>query len=258
MTDFEKSIKRNMTCEKFDEIRDQPYADCEKFNEIRGQFYDDGKNIFPYKYGEVSSWLTWNRDENGQMAQVKPPTRWEIYDGPLDKWDDKYASRITTDIIFLGLNLAGDGKPFIGPSFQNARGEKVSFYTFFNTSAEGAYFTDIIKPDKRILDNVKKPSNGTAVKEFINNHPLGRECLKDNIRLFKEELDFIGAKTPLLIVFGDYDKWIREQGSEIISIDRFKAIINIWHYAYTKRPEISNEKYKNDTRKKLAQFITIP
>jgi hypothetical protein len=255
MTDFENEIgrKRNMTCEKFDEIREQ--------------FYGDGKNIFKYKYGEVSSWLTWNRNENNQIAKVEPPTPEytkgkQLYDGPIDKWDDKYASRITTDIIFLGLNMSGDGTPFIDskgnkwPSFQNARGNESIIHTFFNTSAEGAYFTDIIKPDSRLLNNIGKPADSKEVRKIIETR---RDILNDHVRLFEKELKFIGANKPLLIVFGNDANWALRNGLDDNFLkERFYEIIKILHYTYPRRSGMSNEEYKNDTRKKLAQFITIP
>jgi hypothetical protein len=122
MTDFKKSIKREMTREKFAEIRDHVYG--------------DGRNTFDYTYGHVASWLAWNRNERGGMASVSPPSieytqRGRYYDGPIDTWDQdkasagrRVSSRITTDIVFLGLNLSGDGRPPFPHTFQNARGKK--------------------------------------------------------------------------------------------------------------------------------------
>ena len=56
MTDFEKTIKREMTRDKFLKIRDHVYG--------------DGKNTYDYTYGQVASWLTWNRDEKGKILSV--------------------------------------------------------------------------------------------------------------------------------------------------------------------------------------------
>ena len=252
---FEKSIKREMTRDKFVEIRDHVYG--------------DGINTFNYTYGEVSSWLTWNRNENGQIASVQPPTaeythRGHKYDGPIDKWDqDKlpgFASRITTDVVFVGLNMAGDGTPFkdsagnIWTSFQNARGHRKIVHTFFNTAAEGAYFTDIIKPDKRFLNNIGNPANSTEVMQIVG---ARRDVLNDHIRLFIKELDFIGAVKPLLIVFGSQAAWILNQGMDNnFRKKRFSDIVEIWHYAFVNKG--GDEGYKEDTRRKLAPYIMIP
>jgi hypothetical protein len=260
MTNFEKSIKREMTQKKYDAIREHVYG--------------DGKNTFDYIYGAVSSWFIWNRDKNNNLASAIPPDhrfvggRWKsIYDGSIENWSDWLASKITTDIVFLGLNMSGDGKMELDlngkriPYFQNARGHGKIVDTFFNTKAEGAYFTDIIKPDKRILENVENPSKGDLVKKFIAKTELGRKCLKDHIQIFKEELEYIGAVKPLLIVFEDlkHEKegdisWILKQ--EGLS-SKFLAIVKIMHYSSFPKGSFY-EGFKNDTRQKLKDFITIP
>jgi hypothetical protein len=253
MTDFEKkTIKREMTREKFLEIRDHIYGDGNTFN---------------YTYGQVSSWLTWNRNKNGKISNKPPPfveftQRGHYYDGPIDNWDhDKllpvecqFSSRITTDIVFIGLNMSGNGTPADWPSFQNARGHRRIVETFFGTAAEGAYFTDIIKPDKRFLNNVETPANSAEVMRIIK---ARRDVLKEHINLFKSELDFIGAVNPLLVVFGNDANWILEQGmGNYYLTKKFYAIVNILHYgAY---PNGGDEGYKNGTRRKLKTYITIP
>jgi hypothetical protein len=135
MTDFEKKINRTVKKEKFEEIRDHVYG--------------DGKNTFSYTYGDVASWFTWNRKTNGQIANVPPPIpeltkKGHYYDGPIGTWDgDKlpvglsFSPRITTDIVFLGLNMSINGTPGNLPPFQNARGHRKIVKTFFGTEAEG-------------------------------------------------------------------------------------------------------------------------
>jgi hypothetical protein len=253
MTNFEKSIKREMTREKFEEIRDHVYG--------------DGKNTFKYTYGDVSSWFTWNRDENGKILEVEPPIhkwteRGHKYDGPIENWDGekvpaerRVSSRITTDIVFIGLNMSGDGGRSGFPVlFQNARGHRRIVETFFNTAAEGAYFTDIIKPDRRFLDNIGNPANAKEVLQIVKSQP---EILKEHIRLLKEELAFIGAKNPLLIVFGNDANWILEQGFQynILRKNQFHAIVKI--LAYSAYPKGGDEGFKNDTKEKLKEYITI-
>jgi len=263
MTDFEKSIKREMTREKFLEIRDHKYG--------------YGINILKYTYGQVSSWLTWNRDEKGDIAKVDPPDpifirRKAYYDGPIDNWDkDKppaFSSKLTTDIVFLGLNMADEGKPLDwdgpadestppkGPLFQNARGVKRIVDTFSNTAAEGAYFTDIIKPDRRILEKVGKKADAKEFMRIVKTLPGVRN---EHIRLFLEELVFIGAVKPLLIVFGNDADWILRQGmSEKNLTERFHAVVKIGHYSPTNAVKGGDEGYRRETREDLVRFITIP
>jgi len=264
MTGFE--IKREMTREKFLAIRDYKYG-------------GENDTFFGYTYGNVSSWLTWNRDENGGIVKGNIPEDYSIefkdaikknvrkghfWDDPIDDWDkDKLlppdrqiTRRITTDIVFIGLNMSADGKPIPGPSFQNARGHKRIVKTFFGTEAEGAYFTDIIKSDKRFLDDVGKPADSQEVIRIIKAKP---DVLKEHIRLFKKELDDIGAVKPLLIIFGNdafnlfmegTDKYFREE--------RFHAVLKIGHYSLANAILGGDEGYKNDTINRLADYITIP
>ena len=246
MTDFENTIKREMTQKKFEEIRDHVYG--------------DGKNTYGYTYGLVSSWITWNRNENGEIAKKTPPNpkEWKfghVYDGTIDDWDQKkLSSKLTTDIVFLGLNLAGIGQPKFLHPFSNARGHRRVYKTFFNTEAEGGYFTDIIKPDKRFLNNVGKPADSKEFMKIVRSKP---DVLKEHTELFKQELDHIGAKKPLLIIFGSDAHWILEQGLDGNFLNaRFNKIIEIWHYSAQNVG--TDEEYINDTRDKLAGYITIP
>lgn len=255
MTDFEESINREMTWEKYRDIREHVYG--------------DGENTYEYTYGDVASWITWNRDGNGQIIKARPPAPEYTkppgtkYDGPISIWEQNnkpaFASRITTDIVFVGLNMSGDGRPFKDskgnewPPFQNARGHRRIYKTFFGTKAEGGYFTDIIKPDKRFLNKIGKPANSSEVMRIVSNRP---DILKEHIRLFKKELDFIGANNPLLIVFGDGAKWILDQGKDILREKKIRAVKVIWHYSYVNPG--GDEGYKNDTREKLKRYITIP
>jgi hypothetical protein len=262
MTSFEQSIKRDMT--------------RGKFLEIRGHVYGDGKNTFKYTYGAVASWFAWNRDGQGRIANVQPPSgEWGLaagghyYDGPLD-WDQdialpaeqRFSSRLTTDIVFAGLNMSGDGGDSGNVNsftpFQNARGHRRIVKTFFGTQAEGGYFTDIIKPDSRIIKMVRENNAQMAesdkVLKVLKAYP---GILREHIRLFKEELDFIGAKKPLLIVFGGGAKWVLDEGCDAGFLrTRFRAVVQILHYA--SYPRGGDEGYKIDTSIKLKDYIEIP
>jgi len=268
MTNFEKKINREMTHEKFREICDHVYG--------------DGANTWSYTYGQVSSWFTWNRDAKGKIASASlftdgdgkikkaPPDytkRGQYYDGPIYDWDHekfsaegKYHPKITTDIVFVGMNMSGEGKPHPLPFlFQNARGHRRIVKTFFDTSAEGGYFTDIIKPDKRVNAEIKKSggsfTNAAHVMRIIKKRP---DIRKDHFGLFKKELEFIGAAKPLLIVFGNDAAWLVDKGLEENHLERswFHEVVKIQHYAsYIKG---GDEAWKNDTRQKLKPYITIP
>jgi hypothetical protein len=153
--------------------------------------------------------------------------------------------------------MSRDGKP-LSPNFifQNARRHKVIIDTFKDTEAEGAYFTDILKPDNRILDEIKKAADGSEVFRGVKDR---LDILKEHFRLFNEELNLIEAVEPLLIVFGDKAEEILKLGLDngFVKKDSFRAIVKIYHYTFVFIPG-GFEAYKNDTREKLSKYITIP
>jgi hypothetical protein len=257
MTDFEKNIKRGMTREKFEKIRKEHYG--------------EGENLYDkkYTYGDVSSFLAWNRDENNEikkeiMPKDKTQRKDKIYDGDIYNWDEEKLRIITTDIVFVGLNMSDRGKPLFEDSpedfwFQNARRDKKIDHTFFNTKAEGAYFTDILKPDERLPNEKGKSSNSSKVMKIIKSQ-AGNEIVKEHLLLFKKELEVIGADKPLLIIFGGGAEFIINQGIKEGDLEEsdFYDRKTIYHYSYRYKGFHDIKKYRNDTREKLEDYITIP
>jgi hypothetical protein len=262
MTKFEESIdkKRGMSREKFEKIRKRCYG--------------EGKNLYnkTYTFGDVSSFLAWNKDKNGiiiELAKDKSQKKNNIYDGDIYNWNQKKLKIITTDIIFVGLNMSADGKPLSPDSpkdfwFQNARRHEAIVRTFAGTKAEGAYFTDIIKPDKRLPNQKGKSSDSSKVMKIIKHRP---GMVKDHLDLFKDELKYIGANKPLLIVFGNAAEWILKQGfkkdkkgKSILDKSRFHegTWVKIYHYAYYSRLKGRFKEYRERVRKKLKKYIKIP
>ena len=150
--------------------------------------------------------------------------------GDLSVFDnDKILSQLNPEIVLVGLNFSVG---FIHIPFQNFHGKgggayKIR-YALKDTSFWGAYMTDIIK------DFEEKISG--KVKDYLSKN---RDFEKQNVAVFLEELNYIGAKNPILIAFGN----------EVYSIlnrylkDKFK-IIKVPHYAnYTNK-----EKYREQIR----------
>jgi hypothetical protein len=259
MTKFENSINRNI--------------DRELFFNILEKKYGDGKNTWNYTYGDVSSWLTWVKDDQGKFQYSRSVGKgygisfldehfdsWNVNDPNRKFWEklpnlDEFLKKLTTDIIFVGLNMSGTGVPFNWPPFSNARNHRNIIKLLFNTAAEGAYFTDIIRPDKRFLDKIGKPSDSTEVIRIVNNNPA---VLKEHFILFENELDFIrvkntGAEKALLITFGNDTAKILEKGIGNGYLKKDYNVINIQHYS-----NASFDKIANDWNEKLKEFITIP
>jgi hypothetical protein len=277
MTNFEKEIdsKRGMSRKKFEEILKQHYG--------------EGKYLYnkTYTYGDVSSFLTWNRDENNKdkikildkklYKNILTQRADQINNGDIYNWDQKKLEVITTKIVFVGLNMSADGKPLTSKYkgtlpedfwFQNARRHEAIIRTFAGTKAEGAYFTDIIKPDKRIHDALKKIDKKNADSSAVMKIIRDKRCiLEDHLRLFNEELDLIVADKPLLIVFGNGAEWCLKQGfkknkqnESILDESRFHddVKVKIYHYAYYSRLEGRFEEYRDKVREQISTYITIP
>jgi hypothetical protein len=250
MTDFEKNINRNVSKDLFNKIRDHKYGN--------GDIYDH------ITYGEVSAWFTWNRDAH-KIVQVGPRGRQDFGTTKLDWEEDaklpqefQFSKKLTTDIVFVGLNMSRDILPPKWPPFSNARNHIRIIKTFFGTEAEGGYYTDIIKPDKRIKDKVENnrlnPSKGNEVMEFLIEHP---DIQEEHIKIFMNELDFIGAQKPLLIVFGRDAEKVLQQAFNKGNLDRnqFHGVVFTDHY--TSYPKGYDLGYTKIVSSDLAPYITI-
>jgi len=257
MTNFEKTIRRNVTKEHFINIINKQYG--------------DGKNTFDYKYGDVSSWFTWARDNQGKFLLYRIFDKYFI-DFNEKEWVENnkifgetqpdienIIKKLTTDILFVGLNISETGKPPESwPPFTNTRHHKNLVKLFLDTEAEGAYFTDIIKPDERIIKEITKRSktmsDGNEIRKIVEEKS---EILKEHFDIFKEELKFIGAEKPLLIVFGSVARGIMEIGfKKYLNKEQFqKDIIYIPHY----QPRIGGFKaFAKDASDKVKTYLTIP
>jgi len=95
-----------------------------------------------------------------------------------------------TNTIFVGYNIS---KKIMTPfgNFHEGKNDYRIKDAIRGTLFEGSYMTDIIK-------DFEEKSSGN-MQQYLKAHP---EFLEENIRSFIEELEFIGAKHPILIAFG--------------------------------------------------------
>jgi len=145
----------------------------EKFEEIKT------------KYGHMSSWALWkDKDEQGKEKSNMGDT--SIFETSVDS--------LNPNVVFVGLNISKKIiEPFgnFHPNYSTAHDYKIR-YAVKDTLFQGAYMTDIIKDfEEKISGNVIK---------YINQN---KEFLKENIKSFEEELEFIGSNEPILIAFGN-------------------------------------------------------
>ena len=177
------------------------------------------------KYQYLSSWAIWATEGETPKSNIGGLT---VLDPKINK---NLFNELNPEVVFVALNISrGDIKIPLG-NFHDSRGVATDFkirFAFKDTPFWGGYMTDIIK------DFEEKISG--KVKEYLSKN---REFEKQNVDMFLEELNDIGAKNPTLVAFGN----------DVFSIlnrhlkDRFK-IIKVPHYAnYTNK-----EKYREQVK----------
>lgn len=175
------------------------------------------------KYGDVGSWAIWNRAGSTVKSNTDSMT-----------WvqDPDLLLKINTGFVFVGLNGSSTHGEQNG-HFNNSWSNFHSGYSYQNdyklrfalqdTRYWGSYITDVIKHHSEV-DSAK-------VKRYLKNHP---EVIKDNIRVFEEELSYLGDKPVLVAMGGEAYRILKQHLS-----DRYR-IVQIIHYSFT----ISKEDYR--------------
>ena len=158
------------------------------------------------KYQYLSSWAIWATEGETPKSNIGDLT---VLDPDINK---NLLSQLNPEVVFVALNISrGDIKIPLG-NFHDHRPVATDFkirFAFKDTPFWGGYMTDIIK------DFEEKISG--KVKDYLSKN---RDFEKQNVDIFLEELNDIGAKNPVLIAFGN----------EVFNIlnrhlkDRFKII----------------------------------
>jgi hypothetical protein len=153
-------------------------------------------NEIKKKYGLDASWAIWN----DPFSCYEDSFYLEDY--------EKVKDKINPNVVFVGFNPSDNIIEYFS-NFHNLKDDKRNLpsktiynanklkYAFINTEYEGAYMTDIIKLDT-IKGKVELTKSG-EVKKYIRNH---REVECESIKIFEEELNFIGSKNPFIIALG--------------------------------------------------------
>ena len=135
------------------------------------------------QYGHMSSWAIWQKKDIKEKSNVGDVS---IFINP--------SVILNPNVIFVGLNISQKiMNPFGNFHSNSSRSHDYKIrYALKDTMFWGSYMTDIIKDfEEKISGNLMK---------FVNKNPL---FLQENIRLFEEELLFIGSNNPIIIAFGN-------------------------------------------------------
>ncbi|MGD0802603.1 MAG: hypothetical protein ABSA11_00830 [Candidatus Bathyarchaeia archaeon] len=140
------------------------------------------------KYGHHASWAIW--------ADVGEKPKDNV--GDLSVFDIKYnpglLQQLNPDIILVGLNVSRGMMEVPLANFHDARSVSQDFkirYALSGSPLWGAYITDIIK------DFDQKASG--KVMSYLR---MNKTFEKENVRLFREEINDLGSHNPIIIAFG--------------------------------------------------------
>ena len=178
-----------------------------------------------------SSWAVWAPELDTPKSNMGNLSIFDVSNNP------HLLNQLNPNIILVGLNPSHevpktDQKLF--GNFHNGGPHSQDYkirYGLKDTFLEGAYMTDIIKDFPELV-------SGNVLK-YLKKNP---KILEHNIKLFEEEIKFLGSEDPIIIAFGSICyKFLLENLSSDFNI--FK----ITHYAHF----INSDKY----RKEIKEFI---
>ena len=150
------------------------------------------------KYGHMCSWAIWKEKDGKEKSNV----------GDLPVFDI-----VNPNIVFVGLNISTRIlEPFANfhSPCSSAHDYKIR-YAVSGTPFSGAYMTDVIK-------DFEEKAAGNMAKYITKN----KDFLEENIRTFKQELEFIGAVNPIIIAFGNHAYKL---------LDGFPNLYKVSHYS---------------------------
>ena len=179
------------------------------------------------KYGDACSWAVWApagekaKSNIADMSALDPSINTSLLD------------TLNTHSVMVGLNFSRTvsfERPFMNfhdPS-PRAQDYKIRF-AFRETQFYGSYMTDIIK-DFPMLSS-------KDVLKYLRKNP---SIISSQIEHFKEELEFIGSKKPVILAFGKdtYNLIAKHLEPEIYS-----SLYKLTHYSH----HISQESYRKQT-----------
>lgn len=154
-------------------------------------------------------------------------------------WDEMLPHLMHTNTIFVGYNISKRITTPFG-NFHEGKNDYRIKDVIKGTLFEGSYMTDVIK-------DFEEKSSG-KMHQYLKKHP---EFLKENISSFIEELEFIGAKKPILIAFGNHCYTLLKTHLPTYTV------LKVLHYSSFTKNEVRRAEMlvkENDVKK----LLTIP
>jgi hypothetical protein len=172
------------------------------------------------KHGKYASWAVWAKGSDKPKSNM----------GDMAVFDDKVVlPLLRANVLMVGLNLS---RFTISEPFRNfhdpspsAQDYKIRF-AFKGTDYYGAYMTDIIKGVVEV--------DSKNIPKHLKENP---GVLADSLKIFRQELQDLGAVSPLILAFGRIAYGIIKEN---LTLAEYGKLIRLTHYSH----QIGKEKYR--------------
>ena len=181
------------------------------------------------KYGHYASWAVWADFGDKPKDNMGYLSIFDIHTNP------NLLEQLQPNVILCGLNISRGVIEFPLANFHDVRPEAMDFKIRFALKGSpfwGAYMTDIIK-------DFEQKISGKVISYLKND----KSFEKQNIKVFREEINDLGIDSPTIIAFGRDAYSILNRNFK----KEFK-IIKIPHYSHF----ISKENYRKEVKSILG------
>ena len=151
-------------------------------NKIQAKF-----DFIKAKYGHYASWAIWAEEGEKPKDNIGDLSVFDIEN------NDRLFQQLNPNIILVGLNISRKIDVPLG-NFHDPRSQAMDYkirYALKNSPFWGGYMTDIIK-------DFEQKVSGQMMSYLRTN----KQFEKDNVKIFRAELNDLGIDNPAIVAFG--------------------------------------------------------
>jgi hypothetical protein len=184
------------------------------------------------KHGSYASWAVWAGESEKPKSNMGDVSHFK---------HESVLSVLKNNVVMVGLNISRPvSEPFVNFHDSSPRANDFKIrYAFKDSAYYGAYMTDIIK----FLEEVDSKN----VMRYLKERP---EIIEKNLRKFREEMQDLQAKAPVILAFG---KVTHKLLSENLSENEYRKLIRLTHYSH----QIGKETYKEAVFKEIGSSLEV-
>lgn len=172
------------------------------------------------RHGKYASWAVWAKALDRPKSNMGDMA---IFG------DNKVLPLLKPNVLMVGLNLSRFtiSEPFRNFHDPSPGGQDYKIrFAFKDTDYYGAYMTDIIKGVVEV--------DSKNIPKHLKKNP---GVLADSLKIFRQELQDLGAVSPLILAFGRIAFDIIKKN---LSLAEYGKLIRLTHYSH----QIGKEKYR--------------